>query len=200
LGYWLLGSPYPILLALIGALAMLIPVVGVPIAVILPLVLGLLTSVQFSLYTVLYTLLVLIAMQVWVEPRLSRRKWDNPILTLVILLAMAKSFGLLGILLAPPLSTVCQILWSRLVSHRANLGAAAQVSDLKERQARIWEKIKAMDEPPPIMVTSNMKRLTLLIEKTEPILQTAMKPDILEPFQTPPLVTAEGELPRSSKP
>jgi predicted PurR-regulated permease PerM len=51
LGYWLLGSPYPALLALIGALAWLIPVVGAPLAVILPLLMGLLTSVQLSLLT-----------------------------------------------------------------------------------------------------------------------------------------------------
>ena len=110
--------------------------------------LGLLTSVQFSLFTALYTLVVLIALQVWVEPRLSKRKWNNPILTMVILLAMADAFGLFGMLVAPPLSVVCQILWSRLVSHRAVLGAATQVSDLKERQARVWDTIKAMDEPP----------------------------------------------------
>ncbi len=35
-GYWLLGSPYPALLALTGALAWLIPVAGAPLAVILP--------------------------------------------------------------------------------------------------------------------------------------------------------------------
>ncbi|MDP2994093.1 MAG: AI-2E family transporter, partial [Anaerolineales bacterium] len=56
LGYWLLGSPYPTLLALIGALAWLIPVVGAPLAVILPVLMGLLTSVQLSLFTALYTL------------------------------------------------------------------------------------------------------------------------------------------------
>ena len=87
LGYWLLGSPYPVLLALIGALAWLIPVVGAALAVILPLLMGLLTSVQLSLFAALYTLVVLIALQVWVEPRLFKRKWDNPILTLVMLLA-----------------------------------------------------------------------------------------------------------------
>src|SRR3989304_4033119 len=43
-GYWLLGSPYPTLLALISALAWLIPVVGAALAVILPLLMGLLTS------------------------------------------------------------------------------------------------------------------------------------------------------------
>ena len=174
LGYWLLGSPYPSLLALIGAVAWLVPVVGASLAVILPLLMGLLTGVQLSLVTVLYTLVVLIVLQVWVEPRLFRRKWDNPILTLVILLVMADAFGLLGLILAPPLSAVCQILWNLLVSNRAVSGAAAQVSDLKERQARVWDTVKAMDEPPMALVTSSMERLTHLIEKAEPILQAGL--------------------------
>ncbi len=87
---------------------------------------------------------------------------------------MADAFGLVGIIVAPPLSVVCQILWSRLVSHRAVSGAAAQVSDLKERQARVWATIEAMDEPPLPLVTSSMERLTQLIVKAEPILQAAL--------------------------
>ena len=174
LGYWLLGSPYPALLALAGALACLIPVVGAPLAVIPALLVGLLTSVQLSLFTALYTLVVLIALGVWVKPRLFNRRWDNPILTVVLLIALADAFGLVGIILAPPLSVVCQILWSRLVSHRAVSGAAAQISDLKERQAHVWDTIKAMDEPPLPLVTSSMERLTHLIEKAEPILQAGL--------------------------
>ena len=200
IGYWLLGSPYPSVLALIGALAWLIPVVGALVAVILPLLLGLLSTVQLSLVTALYTLGVLIALQVWVEPRLFRRKWDNPILTLVILLAMADAFGLIGILVAPPLSAVCQILWNLLVSNRAVSGAAAQVSDLKERQARAWDTVKAMDEPPMALVTSSMERLTHLIEKADPILQAALSADLPDAFQLPQPATADGGLPGSTKP
>jgi len=174
LGYWALGSPYPTLLALAGALACLIPVVGMPLAVIPPLLVGLLTSVQLSLFTALYALVVLIALEVWVKPRLFNRKWDNPILTVVLLIALADAFGLLGIIIAPPLSVVCQILWRRLVSYRAVSGAAAQISDLKERQALVWAAIKSMDGPPVHLVTSSMERLTLLIEKAEPILQAGL--------------------------
>jgi len=176
LGYWLLGSQYPALMALVGALAWLIPVVGAPLAIILPLLMGLLTSVQLSLFTILYTLVVLIALQVWVEPRLFKRKWDNPILTLVILLAMADAFGLPGILAAPPVSAVCQILWSLLASNRLNAGAAVQISDLKERQVRLWAVIQEMEEPPPPLVTSSMERLANLIEKAEPLLPVVLPP------------------------
>ena len=159
LGYWLIGSPYPALLALAGALACLVPVVGGPLVVIPVLLVGLLTSWQIGLFTVLYAILILVALGVWVRPRLFNRKWDNPILTVVLLIALADAFGLIGIILAPPVSAVCQILWSRLVSHRRPVGAAAQISDLKERQERVWANIKAMDELPPPLVTSSMERL-----------------------------------------
>lgn len=174
LGYWLLGSPYPTLLALIGGLAWLIPVVGAAVAVILALTLGLLTSVQLSLSTALYTLIVLITMQVWLAPRLFRRKPHHPILTLVILLAMAEVFGLPGILVAPPLSIVCQILWNLLVTNRLASGASAQISDLKDRQMRLWAAIQEMKEPPPPLVVSSMERLTNLLARAEPILQVAL--------------------------
>jgi predicted PurR-regulated permease PerM len=198
--YWLLGSPYPTLLALTGALFWLIPVMGALLAMILPLLLGMLTNVQLGLFTVLYTLIVLIALEVWVEPRLFRRKWDNPILTLVIILAMADAFGFVGIIIAPPISAVCQILWNLLISHRVGAGAAVDVSDLKERQARVWDIIKAMDESPMAMVTNSMERLSGLIEKAEPILQAALPADITEPFKSPLPEIAEGDSPVSIQP
>jgi putative permease len=203
LGYWLLGSPYPALLALAGALACLIPVVGAALAVIPVLLVGLLTSVQLSLFTALYALVVLTALGVWVKPRLFNRRWDNPVLTVVLLIVLADAFGLVGIIVAPPLSVVCQILWNRLVSHRAVSGAAIQVSDLKDRQARLWDTIRSMDEPPLAMVTSSMERLTDLIEKAEPILQAglpaALPAEPSEPFHSSQYVTAEGRPPVTTK-
>ena len=199
-GYWLLGSPYPALLALAGALASLVPVVGVALAVIPVLVVGLLTGVQHSLVTALYALVVLTAVGVWVKPRLFNRKWDNPILTVVLLIALADAFGLVGIIIAPPLSAVCQILWSRLVSRRAVEGAAALVSDLKERQARLRDTVRAMGEPPLPLVTSSMERLALLIEKAEPILQEDLPVEPSERSPIPQPVTAEGGPPGSTKP
>jgi predicted PurR-regulated permease PerM len=170
IGYWLLGSPYPILLALLGALAWLVPVVGVALAVIPPLLIGMVTSAQLSLFTVLYTLIILIALQVWVDPRLFKRNWDNPILTLIIMLAMADAFGLLGIIIAPPLSAVCQIMWNLLVSNPLPSGATVQFSDLKARQEHLRSVIGQMEEKPPPLVMSSMERLTALLEKAEPIL------------------------------
>jgi predicted PurR-regulated permease PerM len=170
LGYWLLGSPYPILLAVAGALAALIPVVGVALTVIPLLLVGLLTSVQMSLFTALYAFVILIALAVWVKPRLFKRRWENPILTVILLIALADVLGFIGIVVAPLLSVVCQILWSRLVRHPAPVGAGAQISDLKERQAGVLTRIRALEEAPPVLVTSSLQRLAELIEQAESIL------------------------------
>jgi predicted PurR-regulated permease PerM len=205
-GYWAIGSPYPALLSLVGTLACLIPVIGTPLAVFPPLVMGLLlTNWQLSLYMVLYTLIVLAALRIWVRPYLFNRRWDNPILTLVILIAMANAFGLLGIMIAPPISAICQILWNRLVSHRRASGAAAQVSDLKERQERVWDTIRLMKEPPLALVTSSMEQLASLIEKAEPVLQAGVSipgisEDPYDPFPSPQSVAAEAASPGVIKP
>ncbi|HQY92933.1 MAG: AI-2E family transporter [Caldilinea sp.] len=180
LGFWLLGSPYPVLLAFASALACLVPVVGPALALIPPLVVGLLTGVQLSLFSALYALAVLFVLGVWVNPRLFNRGWDNAILTVVLLIALGDAFGLAGIIVAPPLSVVCQILWSRLIIHRRGAGAADQLSNLKERQERVWDAIRTIDEPYLPIVTSSMERLTQLIAKVEPVLESA---PLAEPFE-----------------
>ncbi len=199
-GCWLLGSPYPALLALIGALACLIPVVGVVIAVVPVVLVGLLTSVQLSLFTTLYVLVVMIALGVWVKPRLFTRRWDNPILTVILLIALAEAFGLVGIIVAPPISVVCQILWSRLVTRRSVSGAANQISDLKERQALVGAAIEAMDEPRLPLVTSSMERLTDLLEKAEPILQASQSAEFSESIPTTKSFTVKADPPETIKP
>jgi len=168
-GYRLIGSPYPTLLAVTGAIAWLIPVVGGVLALILPLVLGLLTSPQLALLSVLYTIVILVILQISVEPRLFRIQQDNPLLTFIIIMAMADAYGLLGVIVAVPISVIIQILWRLLVNDRIVTETVVQVSDLKERQAQLQAEIENMPEPPPLVVSS-MERLTGLLEKAEPIL------------------------------
>jgi putative permease len=184
-GFWLIGSPYPTLLAVLGALVCFVPVIGSPVTVITVLLLGLMTSVPLSLFTVAYTLAVLIAMEMWVKPRLFKGIWENHVLTLILIITLANGLGIYGIIVAPILSIICQIIWSRLVSHRAVIGPADQISDLKERQARVWDKIKTMADEPLPLVTSSMKRLDDLIAKAEPVLQVNLAAESSELMSHP---------------
>ncbi|MCJ7696210.1 MAG: AI-2E family transporter, partial [Anaerolineaceae bacterium] len=92
LGLWVIGSPYPVLLAMIGVIASLIPVVGVVLLVIIVLLVGLLTSVPLGLLTALFAFIILVAIAIWVKPRVLKSKWKNHILTLVLLIALADIF------------------------------------------------------------------------------------------------------------
>lgn len=185
LGYWLFGSPYPTLLAVTGAIARLIPVVGATLALVLPLLLGLLESPQLALSTALYTAIVLVFLQVWVEPRFFKLNKDNPVLTFVILLAMADAFGLLGIIAAPPVSLICQTLWRFLVAERVSPDTTSQVADLRERQARLQAAVESMSGSPPPLVISSMERLNDLIQKSEPFLNGKEKEEPADIFRLP---------------
>lgn len=199
IGYWILGCPYPVLLGVLGGLAWLIPVVGAPLAMILPLLVGLSTSVQLGLFATFYTLIVLVSLQIWIEPRLFRRQWDNPILTLVFILVMADAFGLIGILLAPPLSAICIILWNSLMRNRLTPDSVIQVSDLQERQAQLWAIIQSMEGEPPPLVINSMQKLTTLLEKAEPVLpEVAPLEESPAPFHPSQPVTSEGNPPTTS--
>lgn len=176
-GYWLLGSPYGVLMALASAVASLVPIIGVVVVVLLPLLVGLLTSVQLSIFSVLYAVAIMIIVAVWVKPRLFTQKWDNPILTVVLLIVLADAFGIVGTIIAPPISIICQILWSQLVSHRLPAGAAAQVSDLLKRKDHLQDTIQSFGGPPLPLLSSSMARLSGLLEKAEPVLQAALPPE-----------------------
>ncbi|MHC1739836.1 MAG: AI-2E family transporter [Anaerolineaceae bacterium] len=192
LGFWIIGSPYPALLALVGVVTSLIPIIGLVFLVIIVLLVGLLTSIPLSLITALFTIIILIAMAIWVKPRIYKVKWKNHILTIVTLIALADVFGVIGVIIAPLLSLVFQILWSRLVSHRRLAGDAEQISDLKERQKRVREKVEAMPEPRLPLVTSSMERLDALMSQAEPLLNSTQS--------MVPSINAEGPVETSIKP
>jgi predicted PurR-regulated permease PerM len=170
LGYRVLGSPYSALLAIIGGVSSFVPVVGIPFSVIAALLLGMMTSAQHGLAGSLFTLITLLALSIWIRQKFYDRRWENLILTVVMLIILADAFGLVGIILAPPLSVIIQILWTRLVTRRVESGTALKISDLKQRMAQLLEVIGSMEEPTLPLVTSSVQRLAALIVKADIVL------------------------------
>jgi predicted PurR-regulated permease PerM len=115
IGYAVLGLDYPILLALIGAIAWIIPIVGVIFA----LGLVLLATVPADLETALlaggYTLTVLLLLELAVEPRFFNRRRYSSILIVLAMIPLADTFGVVGLILAPPLAAAIQIFLSTLL-------------------------------------------------------------------------------------
>jgi predicted PurR-regulated permease PerM len=173
-GFWLLGSPSPSALALVGALLCLIPVVGSFLAIIPPLLVGFFSTAQHGFFMVLYSVFVMIAIMMWVKPRIFNRRWNNPILTLVIVIGLADAYGIAGIIISPPISAVCQILWNHLISHRVSAGAAYEISDLEKRLEKVRETVNSMEEPHLPLVTNSIERITNLITEARHIFDDAM--------------------------
>ena len=115
LGYAVFGVRYPVMLALWVALARLIPWFGAMIAVLPPLLVGIGTSPGLGLVVTLYTIGVLLVMALVIEPRVFHRKRYNALLIVIFVVALAEIFGLVGVILAPPLAVAVQIFFERLM-------------------------------------------------------------------------------------
>lgn len=114
MGYWIIGLRYPALLALWGALARLVPGFGVPIAAIPILIFGVGGFPYAAVPAAVYTVVVLILVRRLVESRFIEQGQNNSLLIVLFIIILAHAFGVTGVLLAPPLAVVVQILLQEL--------------------------------------------------------------------------------------
>jgi predicted PurR-regulated permease PerM len=91
------------------ALTWLVPIYGGALAVVLAAAAGWLTGWQTAVLAAGATLLVLAILEIGVQPRLyhGRRYWG--ILAVVLMLALGDAFGLIGVLIAPPIAFILQM-------------------------------------------------------------------------------------------
>ena len=112
-----LGLRYPVFWALVGALTWFIPLVG---ALIFLIPLWLVTWVQngalVATGALAYSIAVFAFLELVVERRMYAPEGRNNILVLLVMLAMADAFGLVGLLLAPPVAMAIHIFLTQLVT------------------------------------------------------------------------------------
>jgi predicted PurR-regulated permease PerM len=174
-GYRLMSLDYPVLLAVLGALAWLIPWFGAVIAMIPPLLVGLSTDPTLGIIAALYTLLVLVVQEFIIEPRIFRRKSYNSVVLVLVILVLTDAFGLVGLLLAPLLSATIQNIFKYLVHPPITLDASDQPSgipivataQLRRRLEQTKESIDDYDPSPPLNIVSLVERLDHLIVEAE---------------------------------
>ncbi|HEX9115411.1 MAG TPA: AI-2E family transporter [Anaerolineae bacterium] len=166
LGYSLLGLPAPVLLALFGALAWFVPLLGGAAAFSVAAAAGAFHGVVPSLAAGVYTLAVFLTLELVVERHLFDRRRYSAILTLVVMLALADALGLFGLLVAPPLAAAIQILFRELVTLPAAGASAAQsvipeIEGMTERLNRARLALASVDDPAPELL-SLMQRAEVL--------------------------------------
>lgn len=172
MGYQLMGLKYPIVLSVIGAIVWLVPWVGVLLAVIPVLIVGILTSPLMALMATIWTILVLAVLEFIVEPRIFNSQRYNSSLTIVMIIVMASLYGIMGILFAIPLAAAIQIIATRLMhpitpTVDVTSHPSLQVQDLQERLQSVQELLIQPDKPPRPEIITLVERLAKLIERAD---------------------------------
>jgi putative permease len=116
LGFSVLGIRYPTLLALWGAIVRLIPWFGALIAVLPALFIGIGISSIVGILATAYTVGILLFLKLVIEPRFFPRNKYSSLLVVLFVIALAETFGFIGVVLAPPLAVAVQILFQHLYS------------------------------------------------------------------------------------
>lgn len=172
-GYHLIGLPYPALLALLGGIAWLVPLVGVVFTIVPVLAVGLMEGVALGITAVVYTVTVLLVLELLVEPRFFNRRRYSSILTVLLMLILIEDFGILGLIMAPPLSAAIQIFsshWLTTQKAPALTGAASQLADLRQRLAEVEAALQNREdrnETPSPEIVNVAARLDKLLNRAD---------------------------------
>lgn len=168
----LLGLKYAASLAAIAAVCWLIPLLGGLIALIPVVMIGLLTSVPMTLIAVLVTLVVFALMEFVVERRLYRQRRYGSLFAVLVALAFLDVFGVVGLLIAPMVANVVQIVWAQWMQPPPKLKAQEAVKpalDLEGLRARLSDarvQLASIDQPSPRTI-GLMQRLDALLDRVK---------------------------------
>lgn len=170
LAYWALGLEYPVILAMMAALAWLVPWVGVLLAIVPVLLVGIMMNGLIVASSAgLITLGVLVFLEVAVEPRLVIRRGYSSLLVVLVMLALADLYGLVGLLLALPLSAAIQITLSTLLgapAPAAEVEPEHRLAELRARLETVRSMMGALEEPAAPELASFLERSSRLVEET----------------------------------
>jgi putative permease len=116
-GYRLLGLRYPMILAIGGAVARLVPWVGTLVAAVLPMLAGLRQSTLLGIVAMLFSVGLLTVLDRLLATRFHHVQRHSSLLTLLLLVTSGGALGFTGAVLAPLLAVSLQTalaqLWQR---------------------------------------------------------------------------------------
>ncbi|MCL4562560.1 MAG: AI-2E family transporter [Chloroflexi bacterium] len=173
LGYHLMGLQYPVLLSTYGAVVWLIPWLGAVLALIPVIPIGFSGGLALGIGALVYTVAVLVFMEVYVQPRLINRQRYSSLLTVIFVITLADIFGILGILIAPPLAAATEIFFGGLMSStppQESPESVRQIEELEARLARVRSEVERQPGASSPETLGMLERLEDLIQQTNEML------------------------------
>jgi putative permease len=158
-GFWALGLTYWGLAALAVALLRLVPLLGIPLAVIAAGLLGLGTSDVQAIGAAAAALIFLLLIRA-VRGGLFDAPSLNPVLSVLVVLGLARVYGLAGLIVAPLVAAAIQSTFGELVSTQPADQGIPTLDDLRARAADIERAGLVLPFTPEVgNVVERLKRL-----------------------------------------
>lgn len=179
LGLWAVNANYPFLTALVVALSWLVPLVGAFLAILGVILLGLLSNPLIVLFSLVYTIIILMIMEFVVERYLYGQDGYSSVLVLLAMIAMADAFGLIGLLVAPPVALVLQVFWREFIETHPTAPAVQPTSDMhtiQERLAHLHNQVETQEVSQRL--TNLVQRLDELMQEIERTVATPAPPKV----------------------
>jgi predicted PurR-regulated permease PerM len=132
------------------------------IAVLPALLIGIGVSSTVGLLATVYTIAVLLTLKLIIEPRFFLRSRYSSLLIVLFVIALAQSFGFIGVVLAPPLAVAAQILFQHLYQFSApafSSELSEKVSDIKERLLQLKRRLQTYRNRESMRLADRLQRL-----------------------------------------
>jgi putative permease len=168
--YRVVGLPFDTLFALIGGFSQLVPRLGPALALLPPALIALILLQPLQALVVLF---VGIGIQILTH-RFAVRTMQtealkvNPLLQVLILLALAELGGFWAMIYAPPLAALIQVLYAGIVT--ANTSTQPEEDMLDLLTARL-ERLKSAPDAERIEVVSTLRRSDELLKQARDLLE-----------------------------
>ena len=161
LGFHALGLRYPTLPAVAGGLARLIPVVGMPCAVLGAVVVGLANGTMEAAGAGMLAAATFVLIAVLGTRAFPLRR-HNAILEIVLMVALADAFGIAGLFAAAPVAAALHTVGERLLFSPPPI-ASTDLRDVALRLATLRQRIAQSGSPPSPALVGVVDRLDRLI-------------------------------------
>lgn len=180
-GFWALGVRYPVTWALFGAVAQLIPWVGIPLTLLPAIPMFWTDPLTATIGAIVLIIVIGTLMDRVVEPRMGVVGIVHPIVSVLALMMLGEAVGLVGMIVALPLAATLQSVLSQLVQtgtapRPTTLSIyATQLQDLRARAARLHTYVPA-DHDQRLAIEGLFKRVDELLDKTDQAVQQRATP------------------------
>jgi hypothetical protein len=110
----------------------------------------------------LYTVAILLILKLVIEPRFFLRSKYSSLLIVLFVIALAETFGFIGVVLAPPLAVAVQILFRHLYPFPEAIATnevSEEVVDIRKRLLEIRRRMQASRKRESIRLVERLQRL-----------------------------------------